>query len=79
MNMKYTFQEYYGGKDHPVEYETMLKAMKDQRIFEVEHKDTGFEISECCDGCFGVRLTPEQLKELGEELIALAHTPNVES
>ena len=62
-----------------MEYETILDALKENRIFEIERIDGGFEITEGCDQYFRVRLTPEQLKALGEELMALAHTPNEKS
>ena len=66
------------GKLQPVEYETMLEALANQRVMTVEAKDGGFEVGEACDNYFSVRLTPEQLRQLAEELIALAHTSNAE-
>lgn len=74
--MKHTIQEWMNGKLQPVKYKTLLEALEDQRVMTVEAKDGGFEIGEACDNYFSVRVTPEQLRALGEELIALAHTPN---
>jgi len=74
--MKHTIQEWMNGKLQPVEYETLLEALADQRVMTIEVKDGGFEVGEACDNYFSVRLTPDQLRALGEELIALAHTSN---
>ena len=74
--MKHTIQECINGKFQPVEYDTLLKALADQRVMTVEAKEGGFEIGEACDNYFSVRLTPDQLRALGEELVALAHASN---
>jgi hypothetical protein len=74
--MKHTIQEWMNGKLQPVEYETLLEALADQRAMTIEAKDGGFEVGDACDNYFSVRLTPDQLRALGEELIALAHASN---
>jgi hypothetical protein len=73
--MKHTILGWVNGKIKPVEYDTLLEALADQRVMTIEAKEGGFEIREKCDNYFSVRLTPDQLRELGEELIAIAHTP----
>ena len=76
--MKYTIQVWINGKLQPVEYDTLLKALEEQHVMTVEAYDGGFEVYEACDNYYSVHLTPEQLRALGEELIALAHAANVE-
>jgi len=74
--MKHTIQEWMNGKLQPVEYDTLIEALDNQRVMTVEAKEGGFEIGEACDNYFSVRLTPDQLRALGEELIAFAHASN---
>lgn len=54
------------------EYETLLEALAANGVMTVLAKDGGFEVGEACDNYFSVQLTPEQLRQLGEELIALS-------
>lgn len=53
---------------------TMLELMnyENGRIFDLVKTETGFEITEACDQYFSVDLTADELKQLGQELIALA-------
>lgn len=52
----------------------MLELMnyENGRIFDLVKTETGFEITEACDQYFSVDLTADELKQLGQELIALA-------
>lgn len=57
----------------PVEADSILEALENQRVLAVtKHADGLFLIEERCDANFGVFLTPDQLKTLGRELIAIA-------
>jgi hypothetical protein len=58
--------------DTPAQYDSMLEMLKGQRIFKLERNDDQFNIAECCDFCFDINLTREQLRGLGEEIIALS-------
>ena len=55
-----------------VEYPSALAALEDREIFAIAAIAGGFEIREKGRNENFVRLLPEQLRELGEELIALA-------
>lgn len=70
--MKHTIHKWLDGKLRPLEYETLLEVLADLRVMTITAKYNYFEIVEACDYYFSVRLTPEQLRALGEELIALA-------
>jgi hypothetical protein len=67
---KYTVKDFFyqeGG------YDSILKAMDDNRIFSVNLNGEGdFEVIEKCDGFFGVTIPPHYLRALGEELIEMA-------
>lgn len=55
------------------EYPTILSAIREHRVFEVEKREDGmFCIGECCDKYFCVDLTPGQLRCLAQELINLS-------
>lgn len=51
---------------------TMLKEMERGRIFSIRRCEGGFSIDDECDGSFQVPMTPEDLKQLGLEIIAMA-------
>ena len=51
----------------------MLEAALDNRIFSVQCADGKIALQEECDGNFVMDITPNQLRALGEELIALAN------
>jgi len=56
-----------------ITYKTVLEAMDDKRVFDIEKLDSGnFEIIEGCDSCFGAELTKDQLLALSKELAQLA-------
>ena len=57
-----------------MEYPSALAALDDRQIFSITPIPGGFEVREQGRGEHFVRLLPEQLRELGEELIALAQT-----
>jgi hypothetical protein len=44
----------------------------DGRIFYIERTVDGFEITEACDYHFSVVLTADELRQLGNEIVALA-------
>ncbi len=51
----------------------MLQMLKDKRVFDVDAVHDGmFQITEGCDGYFTVFLTEQELRQLGQELIAMA-------
>ncbi len=54
------------------EYESALEALKAHRIIEITPIEGGFQVREACARHFSVSLTPEQLRELGQEILALA-------
>jgi hypothetical protein len=68
--MIYEVENCYGSRQH---YDTMLKAMDGCNIFTVEEDGGFFTIIEECDNCFEAKLTPDQLEQLGRELIDLAN------
>ena len=54
-------------------YATMLEALEDNRIMGVIMPESGgCVVSEHCDYYFSLSITKDQLRALGEELIALA-------
>jgi hypothetical protein len=54
----------------PSEYQTVLEALVDNRVLSIKLEENGlFRLREECDGFFLVRLTPEQLIALGNEII----------
>lgn len=53
------------------EYDTMLEAMKDIRVFAIEVIGSLTWIGEECDRCYGAPLTPDQFIALGKELKAV--------
>lgn len=55
------------------EYETVLEALRAANIFTIYGEVNGtFEIEEKCDGYFSLRISAEQLADLGRELIKLS-------
>lgn len=63
------------GNRHSGRYDTMLAALNNLNIMHVEvNKTGGFDIWEGCDSFYFANVTPDQLRALGEELIALSHT-----
>jgi hypothetical protein len=55
-----------------IEYPSALAALEDRQIFAVAAIEGGFELREKGRDQYFVRLLPEQLRELGEEIVALA-------
>ena len=57
---------------------TMLAALAEARIFNVLVEGDQFVVEEACDYAFSVKLTPEQMSALANELLlmALAAKPN---
>ena len=55
---------------------TMLDRMSEERIFEITaygaDAANGFRIVEACDYYYGTTLTPNELHQLGAELMELA-------
>ena len=59
---------------HGQDYNTLLEALDDQRVFGiVVEEDNTFIMQEQCDNYFEVELTREQLLLLGQEIIDLAN------
>ena len=54
--------------------ETLLEAISNGRIFNIEPYGVGFHLTEQCDDCFSLFLTAPQLYQLGTELRELAKT-----
>lgn len=53
-------------------------CMDTHRVFQVERLHNGdFRLGECCDDYFYVDLTPQELEQLGKELIEAAHDRSV--
>ena len=61
-----------GDSSPGLEYPSALAALEDRQIFAITPIDGGFEIREKGADEYFVRLLPEQLCELGQEIIALA-------
>ena len=74
--MTYKIPRYTNSKESRVdEYKTMIAAVGDRNIFTVEKAEDGiFMLQEACDQYYELAITHEQLRALGEELIALANT-----
>ena len=54
-------------------FTSMLDRMEKEQVFSVgKHKTHSFVIQEECDQYFRQELTPDELRQLGQELIALA-------
>ena len=54
-------------------FTSMLDRMEKEQVFSVgKHKTNSFVIQEECDQYFMQELTPDELRQLGQELIALA-------
>ncbi len=51
----------------------MLDRMENNRVFCIERDGELFAISERCDGYFGDMLNPDELRQLGQEIIAIAN------
>lgn len=52
--------------------ESLIDLMARKRIFELVDVEGGIELAEACDHYFATTLTPNQLVELGLELIQYA-------
>jgi hypothetical protein len=50
----------------------MLKRMSDEGVFYAEQTDEGFEFRDMAEQTWYVTLSAEEVKALGEELIALS-------
>lgn len=74
--MSQTIKKLRGTQLYDVEYESLLEAMACERIFTILQRGDSFDVGEACNNYFWVRLTRDQLRQLGEDLIALAATPN---
>lgn len=61
-----------GDSSPGIEYPSALAALEDHQIFAIAPIEGGFEVREKGRDEYFVRLLPEQLCELGEEIIALA-------
>ena len=61
------------GEEH-LEYPTVSEGLADNRVVKVSRLEDGrFEVREMCDEWASARLTPEQLRAWGQELIDLAN------
>ena len=57
-----------------LEYPTVSEGLADNRVVKVSRMEDGhFEVREMCDEWAAARLTPEQLRAWGQELIDLAN------
>lgn len=63
-----------GDSSPGLEYESALAALEDRGIFLIVRIEGGFELREMGSDQNFVRLLPEQLAKLGEEMITLATT-----
>lgn len=54
----------------------MLDMMSRNRIFSIERIGSEFSICECCDNNFEAILNADELRSLGQEIIALANASN---
>jgi hypothetical protein len=62
-------------KGRPQEFNSVLDALKSERVIKIARYADGFDVREGCDGWFYLLLSPDQLHLLGEELIALSSRP----
>ena len=61
------------GRHGDLIFTTALGAMSELNIFKIHKRDDGtFRVEEACDEYYGAEMTPVQLSQLGEEIIALA-------
>lgn len=74
MSKEYIFQDWYGKESSS--YKTILEALSENRVFNIKLEQGKFRIKEGCDNFYDLYLTPEQMKELGEEIIALSLQAN---
>ena len=72
--MNNTAEPQSGESSPGMEYPSALAALDDRQIFSITPIQGGFEIREQGRGEYFVRLLPEQLRELGEEIMAVAQT-----
>ncbi len=77
--MSHEIEPQSGDSASGLEYPSALAALEDRQIFAIAPIEGGFEIREKATDEFFVRLLPEQLQELGEEIIALATSATVRS
>ncbi|PZA12448.1 hypothetical protein DNX69_10755 [Rhodopseudomonas palustris] len=57
----------------PAPKPTMLERMRDSRVFEITANGDGtFDVTDLSDGAMSDRLTAEELRRLGEEIIDVA-------
>ena len=60
--------------DEPLEYGTVSQALADNRVVKVKPLGAGrYMVEEMCDEWFCARLTAEQLRAWGKELIDMAN------
>ena len=52
---------------------TLLQRMTDKRIFSIRKVGDKFEICEDCDEHFDDHLTPDELRQLGKEIMEMAY------
>ena len=50
----------------------MLLKMANERIFSIRKNGDKFEICENCDECFDAKLTADELRQLGKEIMEMA-------
>jgi hypothetical protein len=77
--MTHEFEPQCGDSAPGIEYPSALAAVEDRQIFAITPIQGGFELREKGRDEYFVRLLPEQLRELGEEIIALAASAVVPS
>jgi hypothetical protein len=62
-------------KTKMITYSSILECLNYKRVFKIEKLPNGdFDFEECCDNCFGVALTKEEMLGLAEEIKALAES-----
>jgi hypothetical protein len=59
----------------PQDFDSVLDALERENILKITQDADGFDVREGCDKWFWVLLSPDQLRLLGEELIALSSRP----
>lgn len=64
-----------GSPDTEGTADSMLDACEQFNIFAVREEGGFFFLSEKCDDYYEIKVTPEQLRLLGRELIALTDAP----